>query len=61
MSKLKACLLPHGMHGTISQVDVVAKVLDIEFIHYKGETNNILKIVLLRSSPISHSVYKKIN
>ena len=41
MSKLKGLLLTQGMHGMISQVEGLAKALDIEFIHYKVETNNI--------------------
>ena len=61
MSKLKGLLLTQGMHGMISQVEGLAKALDIDFIHYKVETNNIWKIVPPRLSPISQSVYKKIN
>ena len=61
MSKLKGLLLTQGMHGMISQVEGLAKALDIEFIHYKVETNNIWKFVPPRFSPISQSVYKKIN
>ena len=45
MSKLKGLLLTQGMHGMISQVEGLAKALDIDFIHYKVETNNIWKIV----------------
>ena len=61
MSKLKGLLLTQGMHGMISQVEGLAKALDIEFIHYKVETNNIWKFVPPRFSLISQSVYKKIN
>ena len=61
MSKLKGLLLTQGMHGMISQVEGLAKALDIDFIHYKVETNNIWKIVPPRLSPISQSVYKKID
>ena len=61
MSKLKGLLLTQGMHGMISQVEGLAKALDIDFIHHKVETNNIWKIVPPRFSPISQSVYKKIN
>ena len=35
MSKLKGLLLTQGMHGMISQVEGLAKALDIEFIHYR--------------------------
>ncbi len=60
MSKLKGLLLTQGMHGMISQVEGLAKALDIDFIHCKVETNNIWKIIPPRFSPISQSVYKKI-
>ena len=52
MSKLKGLLLTQGMHGMISQVEGLAKALDIDFIHHKVETNNIWKIVPPRFSPI---------
>ena len=61
MSKLKGLLLTQGMHGMISQVEGLAKALDIDFIHCKVETNNIWKIIPPRLSPISQTVYKKIN
>ena len=61
MSKLKGLLLTQGMHGMISQVEGLAKALDIDFIHCKVETNNIWKIIPPRFSPISQTVYKKID
>ena len=61
MSKLKGLLLTQGMHGMISQVEGLAKALDIDFIHCEVETNNIWNIIPPRLSPISQSVYKKIN
>ena len=33
MSKLKGLLLTQGMHGMISQVEGLAKALDIDFTH----------------------------
>ena len=45
----------------ISQVEGLAKALDIDFIHCKVETKNIWKIVPPRISPISQRVYKKID
>ena len=39
MSKLKGLLLTEGMHGMISQVEGLAKALDIDFIHQKVEMN----------------------
>ena len=41
MTKLKGILLTQGMHGMISQVEGLAKALDIEFTHQKVELNNI--------------------
>ena len=38
MSKLKGLLLTQGMHGMISQVEGLAKALEIDFIHCKVET-----------------------
>ena len=61
MSKLKGLLLTQGMHGMISQVEGLAKALKIDFIHCKVETNNIWKIIPPRFSPISQTVYKKID
>ncbi len=61
MSKLKGLLLTQGMHGMISQVEGLAKALEIDFIHCKVETNNIWKIIPPRFSPISQTVYKKID
>ncbi len=61
MSKLKGLLLTQGMHGMISQVEGLAKALAIDFTHYKVETNNIWNIIPPRLSPISQTVYKKID
>ena len=61
MSKLKGLLLTQGMHGMISQVEGLAKALDIDFIHCEVETNNIWNIIPPRLSPISQTVYKKID
>ena len=61
MSKLKGLLLTQGMHGMISQVEGLAKALEIDFIHCKVETNNIWKIIPPRFSPISQIIYKKID
>jgi hypothetical protein len=33
MTKLKGILLSEGMHGMISQVEGLAKALDLDFIH----------------------------
>ena len=61
MTKLKGLLLTEGMHGMISQVEGLAKALNLEFIHEKIELNNFWKIVPPKLTPISQNVYKKIN
>ena len=43
MTKLKGVLLTEGMHGMISQVEGLAKALDIDFTHYKVELNHFWK------------------
>ena len=45
MSKLKCLLLTEGMHGMISQVEGLAKALDLDFIHEKIELNNFWKLI----------------
>ena len=61
MFKLKGLLLTQGMHGMISQVEGLAKALDIDFTHHKVELNNFWKIVPPKLTPVSQKVYKKIN
>ena len=61
MSKLKGILLTEGMHGMLSQVEGLAKALNIDFTHHKVELNNLWKLIPSKFTPISQSVYKKIN
>ena len=61
MNKLKGILLTQGMHGMISQVEGLAKALDIDFTHHTVELNNFWKMIPPKLTPISQSVYKKIN
>ena len=61
MAKLKGILLTEGMHGMISQVEGLAKALDIDFTHHKVELNHFWKLIPPNLSPISQSVFKKIN
>jgi len=61
MTKLKGILLTQGMHGMISQVEGLAKALDIDFTHHKVELNHFWKLIPPNFSPISQSVFKKIN
>ena len=60
MTKLKGILLTQGMHGMISQVEGLAKALDIDFTHHTVELNNFWKVIPPKLTPISSSVYKKI-
>jgi len=59
MSKLKGLLLTEGMHGMISQVEGLAKALDIEFTHQKVELNSFWKLIPPNLTPISNLVFNK--
>ena len=61
MLKLKALLLTQGMHGMISQVEGLAKALDIDFTHHTVEQNSFWKVIPPKLTPISGSVYKKLD
>jgi mitochondrial fission protein ELM1 len=61
MTKLKGILLTQGMHGMISQVEGLAKALDLDFTHHTVELNNFWKIFPPKLTPISQNVFKKIN
>ena len=61
MSKLKGLLLTEGMHGMISQVEGLAKALDIEFTHQKVELNSFWKMIPPNLTPVSNLVFKKID
>ena len=58
MSKLKGLLLTEGMHGMISQVEGLAKALDLDFIHEKIELNNFWKLIPPKITPVQSSVFK---
>ena len=60
MTKLKGILLTQGMHGMISQVEGLAKALNIDFTHHTVELNNFWKMIPPKFTPISQNVYKKI-
>ena len=53
MTKLKGLLLTEGMHGMISQVEGLAKALDIDFTHHKVELNSFWKLIPPKFTPIS--------
>ena len=59
MFKLKGLLLTEGMHGMISQVEGLAKALDIQFTHHKVELNSFWKMIPPNLTPISNVVFKK--
>ena len=59
MTKLKGLLLTEGMHGMISQVEGLAKSLDIDFTHHKVELNSFWKMIPPNLTPISNIVFNK--
>ena len=61
MAKLKGILLTEGMHGMISQVEGLAKAVDIDFTHHKVELNHLWKFIPPNLSPVSQNVFKKID
>jgi len=58
MTKLKGLLLTEGMHGMISQVEGLAKALDLDFIHEKIEINNFWKLFPPKLTPVQNFVFK---
>ena len=58
MTKLKGILLTEGMHGMISQVEGLAKALDLEFIHEKIEVNNFWQLIPPKVTPIKSFVFR---
>ena len=58
MTKLKGLLLTEGMHGMISQVEGLAKALDLDFTHEKIELNNFWKLIPPKFTPIKDFVFK---
>ena len=58
MTKLKGLLLTEGMHGMISQVEGLAKALNLEFIHEKIELNNFWKMIPPKLTPVKNFVFK---
>ena len=58
MSKLKGLLLTEGMHGMISQVEGLARGLDLDFIHEKIELNNFWKRIPPKITPVQSFTFK---
>ena len=61
MSKLKGLLLTEGMHGMISQVEGLAKALDIDFTHHKVELNSFWKLIPPKLTPVSNFTFNSID
>ena len=62
MSKLKGLLLTEGLHGMISQVEGLAKALDLDYFHEKIELNSPWNLVPPSLTPLKKFVFKnKIN
>ena len=58
MTKFKGLLLTEGMHGMISQVEGLAKALNLDFIHEKIELNNFWEFLPPRITPVKNFVFK---
>ena len=56
MSKLKALLLTQGMHGMISQVEGLAKALDLDYTHQTIKLKNFWNYVPPRFTPVSENI-----
>ena len=61
MKKLKALLLTEGMHGMISQVEGMAKALDVEYSHKIVRLSFPWSLIPPKFSPISRIVLKDKN
>ena len=58
MGKLKGLLLTEGLHGMISQVEGLAKALDLEYFHEKVELNSFWKFIPPKLTPVKKFVFK---
>ena len=58
MSKLKGLLLTEGLHGMISQVEGLAKALDLDYFHEKIELNTPWNLVPPSLTPSKKFVFK---
>ena len=58
MNKLKGLLLTEGLHGMISQVEGLAKALNLEYFHEKIELNNFWKLIPPSLTPVKKYVFK---
>ena len=60
MLKLKAHLLTQGMHGMISQVEGLAKALNLGFKHHTIKLKEFWNFVPPKFTPISENLLTKI-
>ena len=58
MNKLKGLFLTEGLHGMISQVEGLAKALNLEYFHEKIELNNFWKLIPPSLTPVKKYVFK---
>ena len=58
MLELKALLLTQGMHGMVSQVEGLAKALNLSYKHQKIELKSFWNLIPPRISPISENLVK---
>ena len=58
MSKLKGLLLTEGLHGMISQVEGLAKALDLDYFHEKIELNSPWNLVPPTFTPSKKFIFK---
>ena len=58
MSKLKGLLLTEGLHGMLSQVEGLAKALDLDYFHEKIELNNPWNLLPPSITPAKKFVFK---
>ena len=58
MNKLKGLLLTEGLHGMISQVEGLAKALDLDYFHEKVELNSPWNLVPPSLTPKKKFVFK---
>ena len=58
MNKLKGLLLTEGLHGMISQVEGLAKALDLDYFHEKVELNSPWNLVPPSLTPQKKFIFK---
>ena len=59
MAKIKALLLSQGMHGMISQLEGLAKSMNLDFRHHKVELKPFWNLVPPRFTPVNEFILKE--